>query len=165
MSKAEDIAKVIEQEQVLIFKSFTEETAFAIGSAIREDGLKRSLTLVVDARLWDRPLFFAALPGTTSDNSEWVRRKSNSVKRFHKSTYRMVLEKTFEDRIFPPSRALDPNDYVLAGGGFPITVEGVGVVGSITVSGLPERDDHGIVVEAIARHLGLDAASLALPAE
>jgi uncharacterized protein (UPF0303 family) len=30
---------------------------------------------------------------------------------------------------------------------------------------LPERQDHGVVVEALARHLGLDAEALALSAE
>ena len=165
MSKADDIARIIEQERALVFAGFSEEAAFVIGSAIRDEGVRRNLTLVVDVRLWDRALFFAALPGTTADNAEWVRRKSNSVRLFHKSTYRMVLEKTFEDRIFPPSRALDPHDFVLAGGGFPISVAGVGVIGSVTVSGLPERDDHGVVVAAIAQYLQLDAAALALPPE
>ena len=55
--------------------------------------------------------------------------------------------------------------YVLAGGGFPVTVKGAGVIGVIAVSGLPEREDHGIIVEVLATYLGLDAAALALPAQ
>ena len=57
-------------------------------------------------------------------------------------------------------------DYVLAGGGFPLTVKGAGVIGVIAVSGLPEREDHGIVVATLCAHLGLDAKALVLsPAE
>ncbi|MDR3471550.1 MAG: heme-degrading domain-containing protein [Devosia sp.] len=162
MALDDDIAKIAEQERALVFERFDEIVAQAIGSAIWEYGRANGLTLVVDIRFWDRTLFYAALPGTTADNAEWVRRKSNSVKVLRKSTYRLVLEKTFEGRAFPAERALDSKDYVLAGGSFPVQVQGIGVVGSITVSGLAERDDHGIVVAAIARYLGLDADGLAL---
>jgi uncharacterized protein (UPF0303 family) len=163
MTADDDLRRVIEQETQLVFEHFDEHVAFDIGAALRERGKRESLTMVVDIRLWDRPLFFAALPGATVDNAEWVRRKSNSVRQLHKSTYRLVLEKTFDDRVFPVSRALDAKDFVLAGGGFPIKVKGIGVVGTITVSGLAERDDHGVVVEAIVEHLGLDRGLLLQP--
>ena len=162
MSVADDIAKIIEQERSLVFERFDEAIAMAIGTSIWEHGRAGSLTLVADVRLWDRPLFYAALPGATADNAEWVRRKSNLVRRLHKSTYRVVLERTFDERVFPPHRALETADYAIAGGGVPINVRGIGVVGSITVSGLAERDDHSVAVTAIARHLGLDADALAL---
>jgi uncharacterized protein (UPF0303 family) len=77
----------------------------------------------------------------------------------------MVLEQRRPDRTFKPGAGLDSADYVLAGGGFPVEVKGAGVIGAICVSGLPEREDHGLVVSVLADHLGLDAAALALPAE
>ena len=49
--------------------------------------LERGLTLVIDVRRFGQPLFYAALDGTTPDNVEWVRRKSNVVARFHRSSY------------------------------------------------------------------------------
>src|SRR5262245_47855114 len=165
MGVAEDIARIAEQEAKLVFQSFDEATAFAIGAAIRERGLKDRLPIIVDIRTWDRPLFYAALPGSTADNANWARRKRNVVQTFLKSTYRMVLEQDRPDRTFKPGTGLDSADYVLAGGGFPVTVKGAGVIGVIAVSGLPEREDHGIVVETIAKHLGLDAKALALPPE
>jgi uncharacterized protein (UPF0303 family) len=160
---SEDIERIIEQERRLVFPGFDEHTAFAIGSAIRERALKEGLGLVADVRLWDRPLFYVAMPGTTADNPQWVRRKANTVQRLQKSTYRVVLEKSWEGDVFPPGRGLDPMEFVLAGGGFPIRVQGVGVIGAVTVSGLPQRDDHAVVVRAICEQLGLDAAALALP--
>lgn len=164
MAVAEDIAKIAEQEATLVFPAFDEATAFAIGSAIRDRGLKDGLPIVVDIQTWDRPLFYAALPGSTGDNANWARRKRNVVKTFLKSTYRMVLEQQRPDRTFKVGAALDIADYVLAGGGFPVVVKGAGVIGVIAVSGLPEREDHSIVVAVLAEHLGLDAAALALPA-
>jgi uncharacterized protein (UPF0303 family) len=53
-------------------------------------------------------------------------------------------------------------NFAPAGGGFPITLKGLGVVGVVTVSGLPQRDDHAFVVENIATFIGvpLDGMSL-----
>jgi uncharacterized protein (UPF0303 family) len=104
------------------------------------------------------------MPGSVATNANWARRKRNTVRNFLASTYRLVLEKQRPDRTFPPGEALDPADYVLAGGGFPITVRGAGVVGVIAVSGLPERQDHGVVVDALCDLLCKPRADFALPA-
>lgn len=166
MAAAEDIRKVAEQEAALVFDRFDEATAFAVGSLIRDRALADKLPIVIDIQSWDRPLFYAALPGSTGSNANWARRKRNVVKMFLKSTYRMVLEKARPDRTFPVGEGLDPTDYVLAGGGFPVHVKGVGVIGAITVSGLPERQDHEVIIAALCRHFGLDSRTLALgPAE
>jgi len=45
--------------------------------------------------------------------------------------------------------AVSPADYVDAGGSFPIRIEGVGVVGTITVSGLSQEADHRLATEAL----------------
>lgn len=155
-----DAAKIAEQEAKLVFDGFDEAKAFALGSLIRERGLAANMPIVIEIRLWDRLLFYAALPGSTSSNTDWVRRKLNVVKMFHKSTYRMVLTEQRPDRTFKPGTGLSAADYVLAGGGFPITVKGVGVVGGIGVSGLPEREDHAVVVDALCEMLGVDGLML-----
>ncbi|THF59033.1 heme-degrading domain-containing protein [Ollibium composti] len=164
MAASDDIQTIKRQEAELVFDRFDEAVAFALGTAIRERALKENLPIVVDIRTFDRPLFYAAMPGSNASNPDWARRKINVVKRFLKSTYRMVLEQQRPDRTFKPGEGLDVSDYVLAGGGFPATVRNAGVVGVIAVSGLPERDDHGLVVEALCAHLGKDAGALALPA-
>ncbi|MBX3530465.1 MAG: heme-degrading domain-containing protein [Rhizobiaceae bacterium] len=164
MAAEDDLKIIAKQEKELVFDGFDEARAFTLGSALREIALERGLGVVVDIRFWNRPLFFAATAGVNAGNHEWVRRKINVVKRFLKSSYRMVLEQQRPDRTFAPQHGLSAEDYVLAGGGFPITVRGVGPVGAITVSGLPEREDHNLVVEALCAHLGKDHGSHALPA-
>lgn len=161
----DDIARIIEQERALVFNRFDETEAFEIGSALRARGAAAKMPIVVEICLWDRLLFYSALQGSTFSNTEWARRKINVVKMFHCSTYRKALEQKPVDKLFNPQFGLDPADYVLAGGGFPLTVKDVGVIGAFAVSGLPQRDDHGLIVEVLAERLGVDAAALALPRE
>ncbi len=164
MAASDDIEIVREQEAKLVLPRLDETVAFDIGTAIRARALAESLPVVVDIRTFGRPLFYAAMPGSNGSNPDWARRKINVVRRFLKSTYRMVLEQQRPDRTFKPGEGLDIADYVLAGGGFPLAVKDAGVIGAIAVSGLPERDDHGVVVDALCGHLGLDRRALALPA-
>ncbi|WP_343312321.1 heme-degrading domain-containing protein [Brucella sp. BE17] len=162
MIQSDDIKQILRQEQALVFPSFDENDAFSLGQRIRDIAVSEKLSIAIDISLWDRRLFFSSTEGATSDNAEWLRRKLNVVRRFHASTYRLVLEQKRDDRMFAPHKALDVNDYALAGGGFPIRIAGVGVIGAAIVSGLPQRDDHNLVVGAIAAHLGQDASTLAL---
>jgi len=164
MAAAEDVALVKKQEQDLVLAEFDERVAFKLGTAIHDRALAEGLSLVVDIRTWDRQMFFAATAGTTADNAEWVRRKINTVRRFQKASYRVSLERG-GDGLFPDVVNANPADFVIAGGGFPIRVKGAGIIGSITISGLPGRSDHGVAVAALCDHLGLDRAVYALPAE
>ncbi len=163
MAASDDIETIKRQEVTLVFERFDEAVAFEIGSAIRERALKQDMPIIVDIRTFDRPLFYAAMPGSNASNPDWARRKINVVKRYLRSTYRLVLEQQRPDRTFKVGEGLDVSEYVLAGGGFPVTVKGAGVIGVIAVSGLPEREDHNVVVDALCVHLGVDRAELALP--
>jgi uncharacterized protein (UPF0303 family) len=162
MPRENDVKTIIAQEQGLVFPRFDEAVAFSLGMRIRDRALREGLGLVADIRTWDRPLFYFAMPGTTGDNQHWVRRKYNLVQRVSKSSYRVVLENTSGVDHFLPRRGLDNETYVLAGGGFPIRVEGAGMIGCVTISGLHERDDHGVAVEALCEELGRDKEAFAL---
>lgn len=161
MTNTDDIARVKRQELELVLPGLDEGVAFDIGAAIRARALAESLSLVVDVRTWDRQLFFSATPGTCADNAEWVRRKINTVRRFQRASYRLVLERG--EGPFSPQSGADPMDYVIAGGGFPLRVAGAGVIGALTISGLPGRADHGVAVDALCDHLGFDRDLYALP--
>lgn len=164
MAAEDDLKIIAKQEAELVFDGFDEHRAYELGALVREIAVARGVGVVIDIRFWNRPLFFAATPGVDAGNHEWVRRKVNSVQRFMKSTYRLMLEMNRPAGDIDARHGLPLADYVLAGGGFPIRVKGVGAVGALTVSGLPQREDHNLVVEALCTHLGRDHAALKLPA-
>lgn len=165
MSLEADITKITRQEDALRFARFSEDDAWALGSLMRQAAVEGKLPFVIDIRIGNRPLFYAALPGSTPENPDWVRRKVNTVYRFHKSSYRVGREYQMQGKPFDSSRGIDPMDHAPAGGGFPIHLIGAGVVGAVTVSGVPQREDHEFVVEMLCRFLDQDYRGLALGPE
>jgi uncharacterized protein (UPF0303 family) len=162
MTINDDLARIALQEQELQFPNFDEEAAWRLGSRIRALAVARGLGLVVDVRRFAQPLFYTALPGTTPDNIEWVRRKSNVTARFHRSSYAIGREMEEKKSNLCERYGLPLADYASHGGSFPLRVRGAGFIGSVTVSGLPERADHQFAVEALCAELGLSFEALRL---
>ena len=162
---SDDLKQLALQEQRLRFSRFDEETAWEIGSRLRAIADARKLPIVIDIRLTGRQLFYSALSGSTPDNPEWVRRKSNVVLRYLKSSYRVGRELAAKNDTLDQQRGVSPMDYAAHGGSFPIHAEGAGVIGTITVSGLPQREDHNLVVEVVAAALAQPLDGLALGPE
>ena len=84
------------------------------------------------------------------------------VARFHRSSYAIKLELETKQSDLLQRYGLPIADYAGHGGSFPLRVSGAGVIGSITVSGLPDRADHQLAVEALCAELGSDYAALRL---
>lgn len=164
MSEQADLDLIIEQEKRLVFSSFSEQDAFNIGSALKERADAQGVPIVIDISLWDRKLFYFARPGATSDNEDWVRRKFNLVRRLHKSSYRFGRELAVSGRTMA-QRSLADADYAAAGGCFPIRLANASAIGAVTISGLPQRNDHNWVVSAIAAHLKVNVSDIELPIE
>ncbi len=166
MPIAEDLATIARQEAELRFPSFDYDTAWRLGQSLRELATSRNQSLVVDIRRFGQPhqpLFYTALAGTTPDNPRWVQRKSNVVARFHRSSYAIGLALEQTNRTFSERYNLPDADYAAHGGCFPIHITGTGIIGCVTVSGLLQREDHNLVVEALCLELNQDHVSLRLP--
>ncbi|WP_421873681.1 heme-degrading domain-containing protein [Pararhizobium sp.] len=162
MSIDADLERIALQEKELQFDSFSLETAWALGSLLREMAVERKLGVVIDVTLFSMPVFYTALEGSTPDNPNWVRRKRNSVFRFLKSSYAVGLSLAQQETTLQAKFGLPDAEFAPHGGSFPIVVRGTGCVGAVTVSGLPQRDDHIMVVEALATLLGKDIDGLKL---
>ncbi|MGC4999250.1 heme-degrading domain-containing protein [Streptomyces sp. DT195] len=157
MTQAQNVPSVADleaQEQRLVFRTFTYDDAWALGSLLVELGRERQAPIAVDIHRAGQQLFHAALPGSTPDNDAWIGRKRRVVERYGSASYLVGSRFRAKGTTFEESSRLDPDLYAAHGGSFPITVENVGVVGSVTVSGLPQIEDHRLVVEALERFLG-----------
>lgn len=165
MGLSEDIERVGLQERELRLPRLDAQVAWELGVRLRTMADERGLAVVIDVRRFGQPLFYAAMDGTTPDNVEWVRRKSNVVARFHRSSYAVGLKLKTKNETLTEQQGLLQADYATHGGSFPLAVAEAGVVGSVTVSGLPQRADHELVVEALCGMLGRDYEELRLLAE
>ncbi|HSZ17503.1 MAG TPA: heme-degrading domain-containing protein [Terracidiphilus sp.] len=158
----EDLEQIALQEKELVLPRLDAQTVWDLGVRLRTMAAKRKLPIVIDVRRFGQPLFYAAMDGTTPDNVEWVRRKSNVVARFHRSSYAIGIKEKIKNETLLESQGLPVADYATHGGSFPLAVVGAGVVGSVTVSGLPQRSDHEMAVEALCSLLGRDYEKLRL---
>ena len=165
MGASEDLERITQQERELQLPRLDAQTAWELGTRLRAMAAERGLPVVIDVRRFGQPLFYAAMDGTTPDNVDWVRRKSNVVARFHSSSYVAGLKEKLKNQSLIESQGLTIADYATHGGSFPLAVAGAGVVGSVTVSGLPQRADHELAIEALCAILGRDYAELKLADE
>jgi len=163
MALSELIEAIRRQEETLVLDRCDEDVAWRLGSRLREWGSADVLPIVIDIGLFHRRLFFSALPGSTPDNIEWARRKRNVVERYHRSSYRVGRELAAKNDTLANRYGLPLADFADHGGGFPLTLAGVGVIGALVVSGLPQRDDHMLVVRALGELLGHGPEHLLLP--
>jgi len=162
MNIDQDLEKIALQESRLQFKHFDSEIAWALGSALKAAAEKRQVAVAIDIQLHGHPLFSYAMPGTTPDNWDWIRRKRNVVIRYHRSSYAIGLKHERARTTLQGGTGLDLRDYSAHGGCFPILLAGTGCVGTITVSGLPQREDHALVVSVLQDYLHLTGEDLAL---
>jgi uncharacterized protein (UPF0303 family) len=149
----EILMELLQEEQELQFTKFNETTAWQIGSQLVERATSNNLPVTIDITRGNHQLFHASLHGTSPDNDEWVKRKVRIVYRFqHSSLYMGQLLKSKGRRI-EEAYLLPESEYAPHGGCFPIILRDTGMIGTITVSGLSQEEDHKLVVQAIRDHL------------
>ena len=144
-----------DQERRLVFPSLDENGAVEIGLSILAKAAERDLPVTIEVRLGARVVFRAARNGTGPTNDQYVAGKARLVERFGHSSLLERLRYEADGTTFEDATGLTFPEYAPHGGGFPLLVEGTGPVGVVIVSGLPQIDDHALVVECLS---GLVAA-------
>lgn len=148
MGQGPDSAALLAEAEGLIFPRFDETTAYLLGTAVVDMAIEGGLPVVVDIRNAGRVFFHVALPGSTALNDKWVLRKSATCLLFHEASL-LVGTRNREKGETLARHGLPPEDYADNGGAVPIIVSGVGLVACLTVSGLPQVEDHRLAVRAM----------------
>lgn len=162
MAIEQDIQRLALQEELLRFEHFDATTAWELGQCIKSIAQARGVALSIEVRSAKDTVFFYAMPGTAPANADWARRKRNLVELLHTSSYAVGRARANGGSDTETLMGLPARDYACHGGSFPIRVHGAGCVGVVTVSGVPQREDHAIVVEALATLCKVPLADVAL---
>jgi uncharacterized protein (UPF0303 family) len=145
----ETLAELLRQEETIQFSAFDNQIAWRVGSRLVELATERGLGVTIDITRNGQQLFHCALPGTSADNDEWIKRKNRVVNRYGHSSLYIGMRYRSQGTTFEEKSRLNPDEYAAHGGAFPIIIARVGVVGVVTVSGLAQEEDHQLVVSAL----------------
>ena len=159
MTPDKDLPILDQQEHLLRFTAFDAETAWQLGSLLRNALLERQAGGTVEIEVAGHLLFACATPGATPGQANWIRRKRNTVHHFARSTYAVGRKLERDGGTLRSRHALSETDFAAHGGGFPLWLSG-SVVGSVVLSGLPQREDHSLVVDALATLLSVEVPRL-----
>ena len=139
-----------EQRKTFVLSSFTNAEAFDLGNYIYQKALREGKPFVVSVTRNRQRLFYAAAEGTSTENDYWVMRKENTAYYFQKSSYEIALYMKIREANIFDRCGLDRSQYVQAGGAVPIYGKGFGMIGTATVSGMSQEEDHAFVSESVA---------------
>ncbi|KZS97095.1 hypothetical protein SISNIDRAFT_449814 [Sistotremastrum niveocremeum HHB9708] len=158
LSDAELTTLILEQEKTLQFPRFTFDDAFTIGSALRANFLKNpaweNRGLVISISTFTGHTLFVTAVGNDAEavanNWLWVEAKKRVVARFNHSSFYVGRKLAAEGKT-PEDAGLHFPEFAPHGGAFPVYIKGstVAPVAVIIVSGLPQEEDHQLVVDTL----------------
>ena len=143
-----DLELLMQREDELVLAGFTADDAWWLGCHLREGGRRQNAPIAIEISVGPTRLFSALLPGATADNLGWIKRKVALAWRYQRSSYAMGRKFAAGENLFERF-GLDYQTYAAAGGAVPIRVAGVGMIGAVAVSGLPQIEDHVMVLDAL----------------
>ena len=163
MSPAADLLVLQQQEALLRFTAFDPDAAWQLGSLLHAALLERHAGATVEIELHGQLLFVCTTPSAKPNQADWIRRKRNTVHRLRRSSYAIGRELERDAATLESAHNLSEADFAAHGGGFPLWLKADAasesdadvLAGTITLSGLPQRDDHNLVVTAIAQLLSI----------
>ncbi|MFT4837012.1 MAG: hypothetical protein ACJAYB_003448 [Psychromonas sp.] len=149
MSTQYSLPDLLGQESELQFTFFNNQTAWQLGCQLKKIAEDNHALVAIEVYAFNQILFSYAMSGTQLDNQIWIKRKRQTVLRFGHSSYYIGQYNKAKNREFEQQAHINADDYCAHGGAFPIRIKKCGLVGVVTVSGLPQREDHQMVIDAL----------------
>ncbi len=143
--------QILTQEQRLHWVRFDNALAWQLGCTLKAAAEQRQAAVAIEVWGFGQVIFAYAMPGTSTDNLDWVRRKRQTVLRFGHSSLYVGQYNREKSREFERLPQISPLDYAGHGGSVPIKLSGGGLIGAVTLSGLPQVEDHNLVCAAMLR--------------
>ncbi|TCL92322.1 uncharacterized protein (UPF0303 family) [Rhizobium sp. PP-WC-2G-219] len=144
-------ADLLLAEREGVVTRFTTDDAWTLGSLMRQSAMAGRLAVAIEITIAREPVFFTRLANATEDNRHWAERKRRVVERFHHSSLYMRLLAQEEGYDFHHRYGLSPDLFAAFGGAVPIFQTDGNLIGTATISGLPDVKDHDFVVEHLQR--------------
>ncbi|HTX72956.1 MAG TPA: heme-degrading domain-containing protein [Rectinemataceae bacterium] len=147
------LERIRNEERELQFDHFSNDDALALGLSLVELARTRGLQIAIDISRGQQQLFHFACAGSSADNDAWIIRKNRVVSRFGRSSLAVGTSLARDGTGIESKYYVSAFEYSPHGGAFPIILRGTGPIGTVTVSGLPQEEDHALVVEALRAYL------------
>lgn len=137
------------EEQRFIFDTFQKMDYWQLGQCFVQAIQKRSLPVATAIHINDKLVFYYGSEQSTKDQFLWIERKRKACHHFQMSTLMLKLVLESKDKTLAKNYYLDESEYSPFGGSFPIRTKGAGVIGTITLSGLSQMEDHQLIIEVL----------------
>lgn len=148
------LEELLRQEAEIRFDSFDFDSAWEIGQRIRQQALENHYPVSIEIYAFGQELFLAALPGSSQHNLSWMRRKRNTVLHEAHSSMYVGLENERNGQRMDQQHYIDQSQFTDHGGSFPLLLANGGIIGAVSVSGLPSHEDHALAVWGLRQYLG-----------
>ena len=145
------LEELARHEEETVLARFSKTDAWTLGNLVRETAGDDAAKITIMVLKNDRIAFFTEGEEATAENEFWADKKVNVVNFFEHSSHYMRAKFNEDEDFFYHDRTLEPDEYAIHGGAFPIRVKGSGIVGVVAVSGLVSDDDHMLCVEALKK--------------
>jgi len=137
------------EQEALRLDSFDYDFAWAFGTLMRAKASADRAPVAIEIAHGSDLVFSSLLPGATPDNSDWAARKRAVAQRFHRSSLAMRIEAEKLGYDFNRRFRLADHLFVASGGGVPLILKGGTLIGTAGVSGLPDVEDHSLIITAL----------------